>query len=270
MLKLLTWNICFRHFELKKRITNLCEYIDYLDPDIVCLQEVTQESFLLMQKWFLDKYHIYNSNHVPRQRTPSLYDDDEEKEDFMIKESEFKVRHFLIILSKYPLEQVKKIHFPQTKYHRFLFSGIFFKNNEKYYVCNTHLETFPHHEKMRIAQWKYCLFCAYCNRADHCFIMGDFNILETDVIPWKIPYGFTDVWEEMYPEKDGYTFDSFENYMAKGKYMGRLDRIYVTMKKQNIENIQIIDEQFECENEKKKIGYVSDHFGLFLQIKNEK
>ena len=272
-MKIVSWNICFRNFEIEKRMKNLQKKIKEMDFDVVCLQEVTFESIKHFENWIYEKYNIYNSNFIPRQRTPSLYDDEIEENDTenTEKKPEFKVRHFLLILSKYPLQHLKKIHFPETKYQRFLFSGVFEYNDQKIYISNTHLETFVQNEKLRIAQWKYCFLCAYYSSipCDQYIVTGDFNILDTDILPRCIPFGFFDVWMEFYPEKDGFTFDSFENEMARGQYTGRLDRFYVKYGK-NISSLEA------CKAKSLKIDIqilkddelmISDHFGLCLETK---
>lgn len=259
-MKFLTWNICNKSINVQKRMDDLRKVIAKFQPDIVALQEVTPlalDHFLNTSPddHSLDDYCIYDSDSGFTERSPSLYEDDdvclfEDKPDPPKS-------HFLVILSKWGIRDLQRTLFPVTVHQRYMMTGVIMNpwTKKKYFICNTHLESYPHHEKMRHQQLRHCFVTALtASHTDVQVILGDCNILETDT-PYTSLKGFHDAWLDVHDHHEGWTYDFSQNPMIRGKFKGRIDRMY--LKGATCISGTVIQDPI-----------ISDHFGLFLELES--
>lgn len=242
---------------VQRRMSDLREVISTLQPDIIALQEVTQtclDHFLDTDEndHSLDDYCIYDSDSATVQRSPSLY---EEEEVCLFEGTPDPPKsHFLVILSKYGLCDLRRTLFPTTVHQRYMMTGTFVHplTHKKYFLCNTHLESYPHHQSIRHEQLRYCFSSALSSDADIKVVIGDCNILETDP-PFKSLKGFHDAWLDVHDHQEGWTYDSSCNPLIRGKFKGRIDRLYV--KGTSCLCAWVIRDPI-----------LSDHFGLYMEL----
>lgn len=98
--------------------------------------------------------------------------------------------------------------------------------------------------------------------SNHIFIIGDYNYGDDDTNFDFDTLGYKDSWKYLYPKDPGFTYDPFNNSIAKvtsnKQKCNRLDKI--VYKSKNFE-IDLVEIRANKEDKEKKI-YPSDHYAL--------
>ena len=210
-MKLLTLNCWFNNHKLEERITRISEIIIDKNPDIVCLQEVTE----YMYKYIYDRLkNIYNCD---------------------ITMWPTKCHHQNVIFSKYPIisTNIMPLESKQHKKANIINVEI---NKIKIKIINIHLEA----ENERSAIRQMCNILATTNSDQNVILCGDTNISSEDT---ELPSEWCDIWKSIGTIDNKYTYDSQNNSFIKDTYRSRLDRIYIKGTKCVANKIDMIKEQ---------------------------
>jgi len=231
-MRLLTYNIWFDHYRRDFRTLGVCREILNEEADIISLQEVTEESFKILQKYLGKKYYF------SKPLLEQSYD--------------------VLLLSKYPIIESVLQPFTnkesQSKMARNIHYILVENNNVLYKIITIHLES-DYRSRIKYHQ----LYEIFNNVKDekNVIIMGDTNLPDEIDLPIYIK----DVWiEDGQKEEIKNTFDYTKNDQINGKFKSRLDRIYLS-KDLHVNNLKMIGQE-KIMNE----AYISDHFGLLSNI----
>lgn len=221
VVKILSFNIWFDEYHIYERLDSLLHMIEDLDPDILCLQEVTKNIYSLLRAK-LPEYSHSCPDELPDER------------------------YSCIIMSKFRISESYEVAYDESEMGRKLLiscidipiaiqeeSGNVYVGKKKIIVANTHFESvfkykinYVKTEQFEIAhkilndmydQYSNVIFCA------------DTNILE-DEEPFFFNGNWDDAWviDGQNTEKQ-FTFDSMTNHNLRKfhttKYQNRLDRI---------------------------------------------
>ena len=150
-------------------------------------------------------------------------------------------------------------------------------------VFNTHLQAFKTAVEIRKTQVEEIL--SHMKKVNDgrraVILVGDFNISAkreeyTSLIARLAQEGFRDSWVELNGADQGYTWDSYinnwgaEGIDSDGKSQHRFDYIFVkngTMQEIELESSKIIFDQPLGLSEKSEKYFLSDHFGVELNLK---
>ncbi|KAI3958635.1 hypothetical protein MKW98_030300 [Papaver atlanticum] len=270
--KVLSYNICFWDLELRERMEAIGDLIQLHSPDVVCLQEVTQEMYQIFQQytWWWKAYRCLVS-----------YDFENVKP------------YFCMQLSKLPVKSYCCTPFSNSKMGRELCLTeveVGGGRSKQLVIATSHLESpcpspptwTQMYSKECVAQakeamsilkgWPNVIFC------------GDMNWDEKRDGQFPLPEGWVDAWTELKPGDNGYTYDTKSNQMISGNWplRKRLDRVVCSFQDFKICGIEMIGMEaipgLSYRKEKKIKGQVqelmlpvlpSDHYGLLLTISNK-
>lgn len=238
-LSILTFNVLFDLYDKDKiftsdRIPLIFKEIQESKANIIGLQEVTAPflKILLNEKWLQDEFYVSDLNFP---------------------------NYGQLIISKYPFKRIEKYCFSAYKS---ILTGFFQHSSGIVAIPCIHLtsDKTPNYEKKRYEQIMTIL--ERSKRSDHIFIIGDFNYGDKDINFDFDTLGFIDSWKEFYPKDPGYTFDPYNNVIAKvtsnKQQCNRLDKIVFKSKYFEIDSLEI---RANKEDKEKKI-YPSDHYAL--------
>jgi len=269
-------NVWFEQKEMNARFEYITRMFEKYKPDVICLQEV-----------------------IPSYIKIALKDDYVRKNYFVIQNDPTRWRGYdTYILSTIPFRL--EVYDFETLMSRNLKVVILEVNNEMIHCGNVHLESMAHPDIRK----KQLISCnEMLDSQSTSLLIGDFNIgadknysliekrrdlvekgedpysinhsdlneeLENDVIKLVMP-NFIDVWEEIHPNENGFTYDTFNNKMLenKGYQEMRYDRIFIKTNNWTVSSIEIIGTEQINEGEEEPI-FPSDHFGLFMVMKHGK
>lgn len=208
-LSLLTWNVWFGKLEQHIRNKSIISICEELQPDVICLQEVTGE-FLWQAKKFS---HFLLENY-------SFFD----PFDGSTTEEEYGV----LVLCKKHLDPKFVIHKLDSEMGRRLEMAEITTGNERFAVGSVHLESLgsqPTRKKQleesyaELKQFKSSVLCGDFNFCSERNFSGQ-GPLDNHCLARTLP-GFTDMWPQLHPPSGGessagYTFDTDANPMAGG------------------------------------------------------
>jgi endonuclease/exonuclease/phosphatase family metal-dependent hydrolase len=233
--------------QTQKRLPAILDELRKTDADIIALQEATPAlvDLLLKTDWVRD---------------------------YFISESEYasKVKPYgNLIMSRFPFKLVEH----QFSGHKRSLVGSWQLNDKLVHLANIHL-TSNHGENsfQKRTQQLATVLSHLQQQSGECFIVGDFNT-RGDEQQELIDYAeFVDLWQQLQPGEDGYTFDPSRNPLAMLMSLegepARFDRILL---RQGIESHYqpISIELFGCESvyDTNEQIYPSDHFGVRGELK---
>lgn len=243
LLNVVSYNIWFDTYREIERITSLIINLRESDPDIICLQEVKQNTYKILII-NLRKYKYYYPKVIPG-------------------------NYGCVIFSKYPIKKGAIIKFKNSSMERHLVTAIIDMSHEilplELIIANTHFESlFNGKNTKKIEQYhvvKEILDTLYKKHKNVIFC-ADTNILPreekqfigTDDDSW------CDGWKIKGDDNNKYTFDGDNNIYLKlkykKKYKSRLDRIIFQTDRYQLNEFDILKTLEE---------YVppSDHFGIY-------
>lgn len=254
----LTYNICFKRFQYHKRVLALNEILGELCPDIVCLQEVTNQSLSEFLKSAWSKEYYVSTYHIDR-------------------------RYGEVIFSKYPYVLNESFPLSQTYMNRHInvmdlsipINSDGLPLGHRMTVVAVHLESLPDNKRLRKNQL-YSIFELMENESN-VFILADTNFTDepgdtlTDA---EMPEYWADTWtvlvsdaaESESDDSDkyaGYTYDSERNVNVEGKCRYRYDRIlYKSVEWEPIKVSLVGTDPIRGT----KDVYPSEHFGLLAEF----
>jgi tyrosyl-DNA phosphodiesterase 2 len=227
--------------------------LEHYSPDIICLQEVRQDSLrlFLQTPW-------------ARNYTPSRA---------VIGNN----RHYgEIVFSKYPLIKTECFPFRRTLMSRHVnVCDISIPVNSEdmllghnFTVVTAHLESMPENHNIRREQIKGIF--DMMQRADNVFFLGDTNFFKDDEFsPAELPPYWKDTWKELAdaeiidPTTTEYTYDAENNKNADGDYRSRIDRVFY-------KSVDWVPTRYELVGtdsiEGTKLLYPSDHYGIYVEF----
>ncbi|XP_026461100.1 uncharacterized protein LOC113362817 isoform X3 [Papaver somniferum] len=267
--KVLSYNVCFWDLELRERMEAIGDLIQLHSPDVVCLQEVTQEMYHIFKQstWWWKAY-----------RCSASYDFENVKP------------YFCMQLSKLTVKSYSCTPFSNSKMGRELCLTeiqVGGGRSKQLVIATSHLESpcpapptwTQMYSKERVAQakeamsilkgWPNVIFC------------GDINWDEKKDGPFPLPEGWVDAWTELKPGDSGYTYDTKSNQMISANWplRMRLDPFVCNFQDFKICEIEMIGMEaipgLSYRKEKKLRGQLqelmlpvlpSDHYGLLLTI----
>ena len=228
----------------RQRADKLLQIIEYNKPHVVCLQEVTM-SFL--SHFLGDKF--LRENFVASD----------------VSASTFQGYGVVTLCNKDVGVQFKLRKLPSQMERRTVFTEIQIDENNRFTVCNVHLESLRSGEVRKAQLEAICKCMTLSVPASFC-VVGDFNF----DVKWKDckkreetvleKYSVKDAWQEIYPEgNEGYTMDN------PNKSPCRIDRFCYRSDTQNfvVKEIQILGKKPNVKNDL----LVSDHYGLLVDAK---
>ena len=225
-----------------KRLPVILDELSRTNADIIALQEVTPESltFILATDWIKDYFisETHDGNNVKPYGN--------------------------LLMSRWAFSLTDH----QFSGHKRVLVGSWTINDRSIHLANVHLTSDRGENAFQKRTHQLATVIGYLQqKAGDSFIVGDFNTRgdEQDEI---INYGnFIDLWNKLYPDKSGYTFDPPTNPLAmlmslEGK-PGRLDRILWCPEIDSYYQPQIVD-LFGCKSfvSNEIELYPSDHFGV--------
>lgn len=169
-LKIISWNLFMHDFDFSWRIENICKQISSHNPDIICLQEVIPEFWIIIKKHFptyLSAYaHPFTNNTTDR-----CYGE--------------------VILSKLPI--IDKDFFQLRSYQGRVNTWIDVKhvkhNNEIIRVNTSHLESFREDKYKKMRQIQLFQIEKANETKDKWIWIGDSNIRDDEKHSMYIPSG---------------------------------------------------------------------------------
>lgn len=246
-----TWNILGiktdnKALNLNKRMNYLLQKIYYEQPDVICLQEITQAIWNEYLKPFSDK-HGYRLSLMPAD----------------IADSPDKV--FVATLSRLFYSQEELIELEKDKSGKDYYC--LYQRYEQFELINVHLLSGVGNEAKRMAQMKQILSSVEIH--NNCIILGDFNsdLNQTDIS--LSDHAFLDVWNVIHPRQKGDTEDFEHNLLRKqlkihdtNTQSRRVDGIFVH--KELMHEVLSV-ERLGLEEVLSK-QFISDHYGLTCML----
>jgi endonuclease/exonuclease/phosphatase family metal-dependent hydrolase len=235
--KVLSYNIWFDNYKKTERTLNLIDEINQTSPDIICIQEITEDVLFTLNNKL--NYYIYP-------KKINIYSN--------------------VILSKYKIIKCFTLDLISNQ-NRKINCIIIKVNNNLLCVVTTHYESeFNKTNLIKNNQYKYTnaildkLYDTYKN----VIFASDTNITVNDEQYFFKNIMWRDSWTT-HNKTDGFTYDSKYNSYIKFKKQSiraRLDRIIYRC------------DNFVSSSSKLSISYfkkeISDHYGLYTTFKNIK
>ena len=203
-LKLVTWNVWFSPHEMSLRTHAMMNILQRINPDVICLQEVTHGFLQEISRlsWIVDGFLCsdkgYDGSTIDQYGCATLCKKSLDPTfSFVNFENSYMGRHLLTT--------------------RCIISG----RNQCIDIGNVHLESLNNacrrEEQLGV--------CATLLSPGKSVLVGDFNFcsernyygslpLENDCLCKMMP-SYEDLWRKLKPEEIGYTFDSVANRMLK-------------------------------------------------------
>jgi endonuclease/exonuclease/phosphatase family metal-dependent hydrolase len=265
ILTVLTLNVCFKATMLRQRMEALAELILQPEnkPQIIALQEVTLKVASYLNVLMEEEYQIAYSKTVQDSYGMAL----------MIRRKGRKSNQKFNV-KEYQLDSFMG----QSLFVVEIWEG----NSCDFAVGSIHLESLDNH-KMREAQMKQC--AKIMSKYPDNLVVGDFNFdssknhwassteyLENDSLLRYMP-NHVDVWTEFHSKEVGDTFDTTQNWWAKGELpkqqeRARYDRSMASLRRWKLLSISICaDKPLNLPVVAEKHSYfISDHFGLLTKV----
>ena len=248
MLKIISYNIWFSKFIFDERLESLIKIINYFNPHVICLQEVTPISFNVL------KTRLYNN--------------------YIFFPNEFNQEYDSIIIIKIDNDIIinknsyRSIFYDFTNMGRKLHYIKFNYKNIKFLISNSHFESVFNNPNLITKYYQYRqsnkTLLNLLSEIDQCIFCFDSNLTKNDYNYFNdIFKNWIDCWILKNDDELGYTYDTTINpYCKKYKLIReRIDRILIS-KHMNINSMMLINKNSISD----KIKEVSDHFGLYLEI----
>eukprot|EP01080_Neovahlkampfia_damariscottae_P005304 gene5304-8922_t len=248
-LTIMTFNVWFDRFYFKDRVSEIISILKSSSAHVVCLQEVIPQFIKILTEddWIKKTCYISDSNGTNMR----LYG--------------------LLTISTIPIESFTIQTLPTMQGRNCQISNLKI-NNKTIKIANVHLESLNSRDLRETQLFLIQNFL----KNDHSIILGDFNFdsnrnynleekpLENDVLSKYGLEDYTDSWKELYPDNEGFTFDSENNSNIEQIERMRYDRIIVKKSKiWKLKEMKLIGDSYISDDIP---IYPSDHFGLSLTI----
>ena len=253
-ISMLTYNIWYRSEMMQERMKALGQIVEELEPDIVAFQEVSLANLAVLQqqKWF-SRYHM-----IPPDVTKE-------------KLNRFS-RHFVIVLSVYPVDKWFRYSFKNSPLERKLVvaeTQTAVSTSFRFVIAGTHFEHAGERTRLRELQLQESL--KVLSRYANVCVMGDLNIedkVDGDIV---LPSSWIDAWLSLPGNTDsnGLTWDRSKTPFASvlkrtvnaTSYQARLDRVLCRLSDFQVKEMRVVGDKLT------KSGILpSDHFGVFTVI----
>ncbi len=193
-LRVVTWNLWWDEFESQQRLNAVIEILQSLEPDVIALQETTDQTSLELAREFSD-YHSW----------PPLSD-----------------RSGLLILSKETWSErgQRKLSGSQGRH-------LLWYRTDDVLIATVHLESTRGKNRTHREQLQEVFRCL--KPYGRTVLLGDFNFAPGEPEEAHLDPSFRDAWEQLRPDEPGFTEDTDLNAMrllhsGKAKQV-RYDRI---------------------------------------------
>jgi tyrosyl-DNA phosphodiesterase 2 len=231
--RMLTWNVWFGGHMFEERRDALLEELQRRRPDVIALQEVTQELLdaLLEEPWVRTAYQV----------------------------STWRVLVYgVVILSRLPVRRMAEVELPTLMGRRLLVAELACGLA----VATVHLESTREEAGMRAMQLQILQPALVDHYAD-VMLVGDMNFQPDDPIENAVlDPTFVDVWPALRPDEPGYTVDTDINTMRlqvkSTPAHKRIDRVFARCPHWRARSIELVGTKpIDVDG-----TFVSDHFGL--------
>lgn len=234
MIRVMTLNCLFDIYDKKytdtaPRLPLIVETIKEVDPDILCVQEITPG----MREYFMEHSHIRDNYYVTG-NAPKKYGQ--------------------LTFSKFKPLCVNLVAFGGSHMKKYIQISLMTEDNSKLEVYNIHL-TSDHQRYADAKRGKQIEQLIDDISTDKFMIVGDFNSDEDiDVHVDNV----VDIWKVLYPDEEGFTFDYTKNKLASVTSQKMLKVRIDRMLSRNVKPLttRLIG------TEPIKGKWLSDHFGL--------
>jgi poly(A) polymerase len=228
--------------QTKKRLPAIVAELRKTDADIIAIQEVTPAlvDLLLQTDWVRD-YFISESGYADKVKP-----------------------YGNLIMSRFPFQLVEH----QFSGHKRSLVGRWKLNDRLVHLANLHLTSNHSENSLQKRTQQLATVISYLQQqVGDCLIVGDFNTRgdeQQEIIDYA---GYVDLWQQLQPSTDGYTFDPSRNplamLMSLAGESARFDRILIHQGLESAYQPESI-ELFGCEPVSGTEGeiYPSDHFGV--------
>lgn len=247
-LRLCSWNLWFDHFHQASRIRAAMAELRAVQPDVVCLQEVTEPILQIIlgemgATPFAPLFDIHSSNPYGQ----------------------------MYLINTQTVKGIKfgSVHFPETRMNRRIYQLTLEKARKRMTVLNVHLESeFSGNARgTKAKQLDYLLEFASQLDPNECgtvIIAGDCNLAEKDK-RWSQSLLKRYQYADIGPKTP--TYDCTRNSNIIGQYCSRLDRIFVsnTARVQYV-NHDLLGQRQVVLGEGPVRGFPSDHFGIDITL----
>lgn len=231
--RLLTWNVWFGGHMFDERRDALLAELGRRRPDVIALQEVTQELLgaLLDEPWVRAAYQV-------SRRQVAAYD--------------------VVILSRLPVRWMAEIDLPSEMGRRLVVAELACGLA----VATVHLESTREEAGARAAQLRI-LQPALAERYDDAVLVGDMNFVPGAPIETAaLDPTFVDAWPALRGDDPGYTVDTDVNTMRlqvnSTPAHKRIDRVFVRSPHWRARSIELVGTQpIDSDG-----TFISDHFGI--------
>ncbi|MQM22091.1 hypothetical protein Taro_055139, partial [Colocasia esculenta] len=192
--KVLSYNVWFREdLELNKRIKALGDLLQQHSPDLICFQEVTPNIYRIFQgsSW----WKSYQCSVPPEMAAERAY--------------------FCMQMSRLPVKEFRRKPFGNSIMARELcIADIVVMTGKTLVIATSHLESpcpappkwDQMYSKERVAQAKESL--QLLNKSQNVIFCGDMNWDDKLDGAFPLPTGWVDVWMELRPKENGWTYDT--------------------------------------------------------------
>ena len=249
-ISMLTYNVWLSVEKMRERMEALGQIVQELEPDVISFQEVTLDNLGVLQEqsWF-PRYHLI---------TPDA--------------TKQKSRHFVVILSVYPVDKWYIYPFENSPRNRKLIiaeTKDAVSSSVKFVIAGTHLVYEGENTVLRELQLNEAL--KVLSPYNNVCVMGDLNIQEKVDGDIVLPFPWIDAWLSLPGNTDhnGLTWDRSKTPFASvlkrtvnaTSYKARLDRVLCKLPDFEVKEMRIVGDKLT------KSGILpSDHFGLFTVL----
>lgn len=252
---IVSWNVWFGSRRQADRMRALGSVIRDLDPDFICLQEITPGllPLIAVQPWARD-YVVSDvfADHIDR-----------------------KTRYGNVVFSKYQFHEFIVHPLPGRMGRKAMLGSVVRRHAAQFVIGTFHLESYPQDEAYRREQLE--VFRTLTDHCSHVILVGDTNMIHDSKENAALEPRFRDAWkmlhhrtEDAMARRPGLTFDTESNSMLKEEYapqvkQTRSDRCFYTPDTiEPLEMRRLGMEPYDPENDRS--SYISDHYGLFVRL----
>lgn len=237
--RLLTWNVWFGGHMFDERRDALIAELERRRPDVVALQEVTQELLdpLLEEPWLRAAYQV-------SEREVAMYD--------------------VVVLSRLPIRRMARVALPTDMGRRLVIAELACGLT----IATVHLESTREEAPARAAQLR--VIQPALARHDDVALVGDMNFQPGDPLETAVlDPALIDVWPALRPDEPGYTVDTDVNTMRmqvkSTPVRKRIDRVFVRSPRWRARSIELVGTRpIDIDG-----TFISDHFGLAAELAAE-
>ncbi len=239
-LRVVTWNVWFGEWNAARRQEALWAELARLEPDVICLQEMTQE-------------------HLDRPELHARRFGGEWISDAHIN------GYDVITLARVPVRRSERLPLVSVMGRNLLVTRL--DIDPPLTVATVHLESTAPMTEYRVRQLND--INSFLAAEPDVLLVGDMNFADGSRPEESAITGWRDAWRELRPDEPGYTLDSERNKMRgwtkPGTKRARLDRALLQSERWRFTEIERLGTQALPED---PLTHISDHFGLLLELES--